>query len=172
MLGRPPPRRRSVEQISVDGRNLGKQHLACRRSLLSVVASFSSWSSVKFSLLHVLTVQENSGAGDLANRTVTAALAGPSDSHRDVAGKDLRGVLEHGNQWQVCYSRGARSQIGDTRGTRSGTRGEPGWRRAGAQASRGARRSHARPVPMIPDYVNEMVGGRRKLCDIGGSHSR
>jgi hypothetical protein len=68
------------------------------------------------------------------------------------------------------------SQVGDTWGTRSGTRGEPGWRRVGAQASRGARRSHARPVHLarlsisvgencvtsgaaVLDGVNETVGG-------------
>jgi hypothetical protein len=73
-------------------------------SLLSVVASFSSWTSVKFNLLHVLTVQETSGTGDLADQTVTAALAGPSDSHRD-----------------------------DSRGARSETRGEPGRGRVGSQ---------------------------------------
>jgi hypothetical protein len=67
------------------------------------------------------------------------------------------------------------SQVGDMRGARSGTRGKPGWPRAGAQASRGARRSHARPVHLarllisargncvtseaaVPDGVNETVG--------------
>jgi hypothetical protein len=132
-------------------------------SLLSVVASFSSWSSVKFNLLHALTVQENSGAGDLADWTVIAALAGPSDSHRDVAGKDLRGVLEHGNQWQVCYSRGARSE----------TRGEPGRGRVGSQVGDVREpKLHAAlegatcdPFPMSPGYVNETVGPNdSQLC--------